>query len=647
MRKITKLIITSVASFVLISGQLCSAYSFPKAFFDLQTGLDAAIAAGDDRGIIEYATKQYNIFSSAPRDNDIDSVTATKTYTIAEAYERLGDYENAAVWYERGIVANEAMGFTDAVRISKEKAKQFKTELSLYKKSYDTQVNYNAKNEHELGVLTGITFDSPTRSELKNESMILIYHMHGDDFNLFYEGFLKEASEKKKAVEIAYNVNGAGDIGMINMSSQAISDFADILKKYPDVPIYLRFAGEVNEWEVKPGAEDYKKAFRTVASIMRSKCPNVAMVYGLNFVSTWDTKYTDYYPGDEYVDWVGVSLYCRKYFKGAPITTFRESIDEVMFYGGKSAEPVHMMEEIVRTFGNRKPIMIFESGATGHTVGLGEYSEEWAKRRVAKILNYLPMKYPEIKMIGYFDQYVAPENDDYSLKHHSSVKEYYNSQVKKSHFIQDKYDNDNVSGYAKCSNGFTVSQTTETLAVYAGIYGSESEKVDYFVDDVWVGGSSSIPYSADIDFSKYPVGTHVLRYNVTDSNGRLYSKSVNFKVTENIKITVDGTLLQDLDQPPMIINSRTLVPVRAIFEAVGATVQWDGTTQTVTANKNGEIVKMVIGDKKVYKNGSLYTEADVSPKIINGRTLVPARLAAEIYDKSVNWDKNTRTVIVN
>lgn len=645
MKKSVKLI-ASVLGITMMSSTVCNAFTFKKEFFTLQEGLDNATAAGDDRGIIYYAEQQYNMVANAAQDSDTTAVAATKTYVAAQAYERLNEYDNAAIWYNRAIPSNEAMGFSDAVRISREKVKQFTTQFNLYQKTYDTQVNFNAKNEPEIGVLTGITFDSPTRSELKNESMMLIYHMHGDDFNLFYEGFLKEAQEKHLAVELAYNVNGAADIGMINMSSQTVSNFADILARYPDVPIYLRFAGEINEWEPKPAAEDYKNAFRTVANIMRSKCPNVAMVYGLNFVSSWDTEYTDYYPGDEYVDWVGVSLYCKKYFWGRPAASFDDTIGEVMFYGGKSAEPVLIMDEIVNTFGNRKPIMIFESGATGHMVETGEYSEDWANRRIAKILNYLPMKYPQIKMIGYFDQYVSPEKDDYSLKNHSSMKAYYNSQVKKSHFIQGRYDNDNVSGYVNCDNGFSVTQSVNGLAVYAGVYGSESERVDYFIDDEWVAGSSEIPYACDIDFSKYPVGAHTLRYNVTDSLGRLYSQSVGFNVTDSIKIKVDGNILAGLDQPPVAINGRTMVPVRAIFEAVGATVSWDGTTQTVTATRGSDVVVMKIGDKNIYKNGALYAQSDVSAKAINGRTLVPARIAAEVFGKTVGWEQSTKTVTV-
>ncbi len=642
-----KILIFSIV-LVFSSVQVCCAYTFPKAFFDIQKELDAAMASGDNAAIIDAATRQYNIFSSAPKDRDIHEVTATKTYTIAESYEKLGDYENAALWFERAIESNEYLGFTDAVRISQEKAKQFKTQLSLYKTTYNKQSYFGAKNEHEIGVLSGIAFDSPTRDTLSNESMILIYHNHGDDFNLFYENFLKEAQRDGKAVEIAYNMgsNPAADIGMINMSQTAISSFADILAKYPDVPMYLRFAGEVNSWDVKPGAEDYKNAFRKAANIIRSKAPNVAMVYGINFVSTWDTGFMDYYPGDEYVDWVGVSLYCKKQFANTPAATFREKLNEIMFYAGDSAQPTLIMDEIVKTFGDRKPIMIFESGATGHTVSTGEYSESWANTRIAKILNYLPMRYPQIKMIGYFDSFVYGENNDYSLKNHSSMKDFYNTQVKKQHIIQKNYANDNVSAFTNCDNGFSVYQNQDTLSVYAQIYGSESERVDYFIDDVWVANSSSVPYSCTIDFSKYAPGTHVLRYNVTAQNGKIYSKSVNFTVMENIKITVDGKLLTGLDQPPVIVNSKTLVPVRALYEALNATVDWDGNTKTVTATRGEEVVKMQIGNKEIYKNGKLYEITDVSPKTINGRTMIPARIAAELFGKKVGWIGETKTVII-
>jgi hypothetical protein len=74
----------------------------------------------------------------------------------------------------------------------------------------------------------------------------------------------------------------------------------------------------------------------------------------------------------------------------------------------------------------------------------------------------------------------------------------------------------------------------------------------------------------------------------------------------------------------MIINDRTMVPMRVIFEALGADVQWDDKSKTVTAIKDDVIVKTTIGQKKIYING-VAKEMDVAPVIIDGRTLVPIR----------------------
>jgi|GEM_PF-2140852 len=114
--------------------------------------------------------------------------------------------------------------------------------------------------------------------------------------------------------------------------------------------------------------------------------------------------------------------------------------------------------------------------------------------------------------------------------------------------------------------------------------------------------------------------------------------------TSDIIVTLNGNRLT-FDQPPIIENGRTLVPLRAIFEAMGATVEWDQATQTVTGTKGNTVVKMTIGNPVMTVNGQAIT-LDVPPKVLNGRTLVPARAVAESFDAKVDWDGTTRTVII-
>jgi len=85
--------------------------------------------------------------------------------------------------------------------------------------------------------------------------------------------------------------------------------------------------------------------------------------------------------------------------------------------------------------------------------------------------------------------------------------------------------------------------------------------------------------------------------------------------------------------------------LRVIFEELGATVNWDGNTQTVTSTKGKTTISMSIGKQEMYKNGNLIT-LDVVPQLAGDRTLVPVRAVAEGFDCKVDWDGDTQTVII-
>ncbi len=113
----------------------------------------------------------------------------------------------------------------------------------------------------------------------------------------------------------------------------------------------------------------------------------------------------------------------------------------------------------------------------------------------------------------------------------------------------------------------------------------------------------------------------------------------------DVSVKLDGKTLS-FEQPPVIIEGRTLVPLRAIFEALGASVEWDGDTKTVTSVKGDVTVKLTIGSNVLYKNAET-VELDVPAQIVGeGYTMVPARAIAESYGVTVNWDDATKTVLL-
>jgi ankyrin repeat protein len=96
---------------------------------------------------------------------------------------------------------------------------------------------------------------------------------------------------------------------------------------------------------------------------------------------------------------------------------------------------------------------------------------------------------------------------------------------------------------------------------------------------------------------------------------------------------------------PIVENDRTLVPFRNIFEAMGADVQWDKDSQTVTAKKDDITISLTIGGL-AYKNGEPIT-LDVPAKIINNRTMVPLRFVGEAFGAIVDWNQDFQAVLIS
>lgn len=94
---------------------------------------------------------------------------------------------------------------------------------------------------------------------------------------------------------------------------------------------------------------------------------------------------------------------------------------------------------------------------------------------------------------------------------------------------------------------------------------------------------------------------------------------------------------------PEIVEGRTMVPMRELFELLGATVNWDSDTRTVAANKERSSVKLQIDNTAVNMNG-IEKQMEAAPYIKNGRTMVPLRFASVALGIRVGWDDETNTI---
>ena len=111
-----------------------------------------------------------------------------------------------------------------------------------------------------------------------------------------------------------------------------------------------------------------------------------------------------------------------------------------------------------------------------------------------------------------------------------------------------------------------------------------------------------------------------------------------------VKINIDGATIEP-PVDPVIREDRTLVPARAIFEAMGGQVSWNGEIGEVIVTLDRNEVRLLIGKKDTYVN-DLRKPLDVPASIIDGSTMIPIRFVAESIGAVVNWDNDTRTIFI-
>lgn len=154
------------------------------------------------------------------------------------------------------------------------------------------------------------------------------------------------------------------------------------------------------------------------------------------------------------------------------------------------------------------------------------------------------------------------------------------------------------------------------------------------LQEIYYTGSEDEWNNMEIDYEEDYYG---------EGNDALKKATIHFNY-KPISVKIDGKKVL-FDQQPIIEEGRTLVPLRAIFEALDASVDWKNDTQTVISEKDGVRISLQIGSNKLYVD-DVEKVLDVPAKLLNGRTLVPVRAISEAFGCNVDWDNDTWTVII-
>ncbi|RIE17337.1 copper amine oxidase N-terminal domain-containing protein [Candidatus Cryosericum septentrionale] len=138
-------------------------------------------------------------------------------------------------------------------------------------------------------------------------------------------------------------------------------------------------------------------------------------------------------------------------------------------------------------------------------------------------------------------------------------------------------------------------------------------------------------------------GLDVFRYGVVSA-----SKSVIQLKIGSRTMYVDGSPVA-LEAAPIILNSRTLLPIRAIVEATGGTIAWEASTRKVTIVRKDKTLELWIGKNVATLNGksvNIDTDSRVVPIIRSGRTLLPLRFVTEALALDVQWNATTQAITI-
>ena len=640
MRKFIAVFLTVL---LLVSGTQVFAIEFPKEFWSVSEQYGNALAKDDYYGIIRYGQQLIDMVKDQPNSAQKRDILSSKYDELGRACIMLGDYSGAEGYF--GLQYEMLKWYPDEYperfKNAQKALEQFTSRLKLYTDG-GTPLHFGAKNERTNGVLFGACSDGAIRKSLDNESMVLVYHELGYGIIPHNKSVMQKADSDDIAVEYALNCpNQGADIRYIKNFSSELYELSKLFSDYSDVPVFLRFGAEFDIWSNKATPQEFISAFQYVAQYFKSRNSNVAIVWSPSQAASYGVNVHDYYPGDAYVDWVGLSSYADKYLGNNKNAS---PWDDLLFKKGPNSSAVIAIEEFVKTYGDRKPIMLSEMGCGHKSAATGENTTAFATQRFREYYTYIPMVYPQVKLIAYFDNYISGiDSFDYSLSNNSTLKNEYLTLTKGERFIQGNYYNNSQLSYREITDGTQVASMF-MVSAYAHIYNDEITKVTYFIDDAYVGESSQMPFATYVNGENFS-GSHTLKAVAQGKSGKTVTTYSVINIKEkgsNISVYVSGKKLS-FDQEPIIYNDRTMVPLRKIFESLGATVNWNASTRTVTGTRGDRRVKLTVGSKTMYVNNTKY-DLDTAPIIVSDRTLVPARAVAEGLGCDVSWDASTKSV---
>ncbi len=122
----------------------------------------------------------------------------------------------------------------------------------------------------------------------------------------------------------------------------------------------------------------------------------------------------------------------------------------------------------------------------------------------------------------------------------------------------------------------------------------------------------------------------------------IFNITCTYAEENNILVKLDGNYVEFETVKPVIKDSRTLIPLRGLFENMGYTIDWEPNLKAAILSKSGNTIS-IRSNKKYITVNNIQTKIDVPAQIINGSMMIPLRAVADATGSQVNWDSATKT----
>jgi hypothetical protein len=598
---------------------------------------------------------------------------------LAESYVALNEFQKAAdTYYKEASIhlelANSSGNMNTYLAVIA-KANALNSEIDLYMNTSAaaSQGQKLAKFEPAQGMYVGAyieldeklkkyggdRFTQFNKETSKQHAMYFTYYTYGVDFPTVTASYVAKA-------ESALKISLEPSKGL-----EAVKDDAYLRKfardaKATGLPIFLRFASEMNgdwvKWHGDPKL--YIEKFRLVAKVMREEAPNVAMLWSPNAVPVHNLN--EYYPGDDAVDWVGISTYSVRFFNGDPT----QPADHV--------NPLDNIDYIYKQYADRKPIMISEYGAT-HYSKAGELdTTDFAITKMSMLYHGAKLKYPRIKAINWFStnniitsSRVERQLNNFSLMDNTKLRSAYSKLLSDPYYKSHVVTNDSSKLPASAvtpvpSSNWSIYKDSDhqsPLEVNAWVktYDSTIGKVRFELDGQLLNEAKQYPYASTINTSTLSVNQHVLDVILYDSKGKIASqkryeftvKAALPKLKNNEFMLIVGQAevhthngVSALQSSPFVNKGSTMVPLRVIIDQLKADVVWDAAAQTITIHAGETLIVLKNGSTVAQVNNQPIT-LEASPLVNNGVTFVPLRFISAQLGANLAYDQVSKTIVIS